>query len=107
MGWPPCGRVMGHWFSESERGITFSFWNTSHNLGGGVAGVIAAWAVSTFGGWQYAFYVPGALAAIGAVYLLIRMRDTPQSVGLPPVEEYRHDYPAAIHEGDSGKGSFV
>src|SRR5262249_22055452 len=38
MGWPPCGRVMGHWFSESERGLTFSMWNTSHNLGAGLIG---------------------------------------------------------------------
>jgi OPA family glycerol-3-phosphate transporter-like MFS transporter len=95
MGWPPCGRVMGHWFSESERGLTFSIWNTSHNLGGGIAGWLAAWAVDTYGGWQYAFYVPGAVAALGAGYLLWRLRDTPQSVGLPPVEEYRNDYPAA------------
>jgi len=28
-----------------------------------------------------------------AVYLVLRLRDTPQSVGLPPVEEYRKDYP--------------
>ena len=95
MGWPPCGRVMGHWFSESERGLTFSIWNTSHNVGGGIAGWLAAWAVDDFGGWQYAFYVPGAIAAIGAVYLFWRLRDTPQSVGLPPIEEYRNDYPAA------------
>lgn len=92
MGWPPCGRSMGHWFSEKERGLTFSIWNTSHNVGGGIAGVIAAEAAGYFGGWQYAFYVPGALALIGAVYLLWRLRDTPQSVGLPPVEEYRNDY---------------
>jgi OPA family glycerol-3-phosphate transporter-like MFS transporter len=93
MGWPPCGRVMGHWFSESERGLTFSIWNTSHNVGGGIAGILAAWSVQTFGGWQYAFLVPGALATIGAVYLFIRIRDTPQSVGLPPIEEYRNDFP--------------
>jgi OPA family glycerol-3-phosphate transporter-like MFS transporter len=95
MGWPPCGRVMGHWFSESERGLTFSIWNTSHNVGGGVAGWLAAWGVHTYGGWQYAFYVPGAVAAVGAVYLFWRLRDTPQSVGLPPIEEFRGDYPAA------------
>jgi OPA family glycerol-3-phosphate transporter-like MFS transporter len=95
MGWPPCGRVMGHWFSESERGLTFSIWNTSHNVGGGIAGWLAATVVDYYGGWQYAFYVPGALAAIGSIYLFLRLRDTPQSVGLPPVEEYRNDYPAA------------
>jgi OPA family glycerol-3-phosphate transporter-like MFS transporter len=92
MGWPPCGRSMAHWFSEKERGLTFSAWNTSHNLGGGIAGVIAAEGASRFGGWQYAFYFPAVLALIGAVYLLWRLRDTPQSVGLPPIEEYRNDY---------------
>jgi OPA family glycerol-3-phosphate transporter-like MFS transporter len=96
MGWPPCGRVMGHWFSESERGLTFSIWNTSHNVGGGIAGWLAAWAVHKFGGWQFAFYVPGALAALGAAYLFLRLRDTPQSVGLPPIEEYRNDFPAGL-----------
>lgn len=95
MGWPPCGRVMGHWFSESERGLTFSIWNTSHNLGGGVAGWLAASVVDYYGGWQYAFYVPGVVAAIGSAYLFLRLRDTPQSVGLPPIEEFRNDYPAA------------
>jgi OPA family glycerol-3-phosphate transporter-like MFS transporter len=98
MGWPPCGRVMGHWFSERERGLTFSIWNTSHNVGGGIAGWLAAWAVTEFGGWQYAFYVPGVIAVVGAMYLFARLRDTPQSVGLPPIEQFRNDYPVASHE---------
>lgn len=93
MGWPPCGRSMGHWYSERERGLTFSIWNTSHNLGGGVTGYLAGWAMQHWGGWEYAFFVPGVLAAIGGVYLLLRLRDTPQSVGLPPIEEYNNDYP--------------
>ena len=101
MGWPPCGRSMGHWFSERERGLTFSIWNTSHNLGGGVAGYIAAWSAFHWGGWQYAFYVPGVLATIGAVYLFLRLRDTPQSVGLPPIEEYNDDYPENHNDEDA------
>jgi OPA family glycerol-3-phosphate transporter-like MFS transporter len=32
------------------------------------------------------------------VYLIVRLRDTPQSVGLPPIEEYRNDFPAAAGE---------
>lgn len=94
MGWPPCGRLMGHWFSESERGLQFSIWNTSHNVGGGLAGVITAEAVIRFGGWQYAFFVPGAIALVGSLYLLWQLRDTPQSVGLPPIEEFRNDFTA-------------
>ena len=27
MGWPPCGRVMTHWFSQKERGTMMSIWN--------------------------------------------------------------------------------
>jgi len=88
MGWPPCGRSMGHWFSREERGLWFSVWNTSTNLGGGLAGALAGWAASYYGGWQYAFFVPGVIATIGAVYLFGRLCDTPQSVGLPPIEEY-------------------
>lgn len=94
MGWPPCGRSMGHWYSERERGFTFSIWNTATNVGGGLAGFVAATAAHRFGGWQYAFYVPGMLSLIGSVYLFLRLRDTPQSVGLPPIEEYNNDYPA-------------
>ena len=92
MGWPPCGRSMGHWFSERERGLTFSVWNTSHNLGGAIAGALAAWSVQYFHGWQAAFYVPGVITAIMSVYLFYRMVDTPQSQGLPPIEEYKDDY---------------
>jgi len=35
------------------------------------------------------FYAPGAVALAAAVYLLWRVRDTPQAVGLPPIEEFR------------------
>ena len=34
MGWPPCGRVMTHWFSVTERGTMMSIWNCAHNVGG-------------------------------------------------------------------------
>jgi OPA family glycerol-3-phosphate transporter-like MFS transporter len=91
MGWPPCGRSMGHWFSVRERGVFFSTWNTSHNVGGGIAGILAAYVAGLYG-WQAAFFFPGAIALIGAAYLFLRLRDTPQSVGLPPIEEYRNDY---------------
>lgn len=93
MGWPPCGRSLGHWYSVSERGTIFAFWNLAVNVGGALTGLIAAYS-TLWWGWRSAFYVPGVLAILCAVYLLLRLRDTPQSVGLPPVEEYRNDYPA-------------
>jgi len=102
MGWPPCGRSLGHWYSLRERGTVFAFWNIAHNVGGGLTGVIAAYSTAWMG-WRYAFYVPGILAILCAVYLLLRLRDTPQSVGLPPIEEYRNDYPAGAGSRDREK----
>lgn len=101
MGWPPCGRSMGHWYSEKERGFTFSIWNTSHNFGGAIAAALAGWSIQYFGGWQYAFFIPGIISGIGAFYILFRLVDTPQSVGLPPVQEYKNDYPADEKKGIS------
>ena len=40
-------------------------------------------------GWESAFYVPGAIACLAAIYLFWRMRDTPKSLGLPPIEEFK------------------
>lgn len=90
MGWAPCGRSLGHWYSVRERGTVFAFWNIAHNVGGGLTGLIAAYSTAWMG-WRYAFFVPGVLAVLCAVYLLLRLRDTPQSVGLPPVEEYKKE----------------
>ncbi|MDR3793348.1 MAG: MFS transporter [Terracidiphilus sp.] len=93
MGWAPCGRSLGHWYSIGERGTKFAFWNVAQNLGGGITGLVVAYSTAALG-WRSAFYVPGILAVVCAIYLVWRLRDTPQSVGLPPIEEYRNDYPA-------------
>ncbi|GBF51013.1 glycerol-3-phosphate transporter [Leptospira ryugenii] len=102
MGWPPCGRSLGHWYSVSERGKVFAFWNIAHNVGGGLVGVIASHSAANFG-WQYAFFVPGLIALFGSVYLFFRLVDTPQSVGLPPIEAYNNDYPKNHQSGHEGK----
>lgn len=94
MGWPPCGRTMTHWFSVSERGTKMAIWNCAHNIGGGVIAPICIWALSMYG-WQGMFYVPGVLAILGSFFIIATLRDTPQSVGLPSIEEYKNEYPAA------------
>jgi OPA family glycerol-3-phosphate transporter-like MFS transporter len=92
MGSGPCLRSLAHWYSVRERGTVFGFWNVSHNIGGAVAGIVAAQCTEHFG-WPSAFYVPGALALLCGVYVALRMSDTPQSVGLPPIEEYSEGRP--------------
>ncbi|PWU08342.1 MAG: MFS transporter [Verrucomicrobia bacterium] len=102
MGYGPCTRGLSHWYGAKERGAIFGFWNTSHNVGGGIAGYLAAQCAAHWG-WASAFYVPGAIATVCAIYLFWRMRDTPQSVGLPPIEEYQqtHAQSSTIHHPSS------
>lgn len=94
MGWPPCGRTMVHWFSDRERGTKMAIWNLAHNVGGMLAPLIASYSLLYGGTWKSAFYVPAVLAIITGIVVLVLMRDTPQSVGLPPIEEYKNDYPS-------------
>ena len=93
MGWPACGRVMVHWFSVKERGTMMSIWNVAHNVGGGLIGPIAIFGMEIFANWHSKFYFPGLIAIGVAIISHILVRDTPQSCGLPPIEEYKNDYP--------------
>ncbi|MGL4985075.1 MAG: glycerol-3-phosphate transporter [Plesiomonas sp.] len=93
MGWPPCGRTMVHWWSQKERGEIVSVWNCAHNVGGGMIGPLFILGMGWFNDWRSAFYVPAAAAVGVAIFAYLTMRDTPQSCGLPPIEEYKNDYP--------------
>lgn len=33
-GWPPCARILTHWYSRNERGFWWGLWNISINLSG-------------------------------------------------------------------------
>lgn len=111
MGWPPSGRTMVHWWSQKERGGVVSLWNVAHNVGGGLIGPLFLLGMGLFNDWHAAFYVPAAVALAVAVFAFVTMRDTPQSVGLPPIEKYKNDYPEgydASHEEEfSAKEIFV
>lgn len=104
MGWPPCGRVMTHWFSQKERGTWMSVWNCAHNVGGGLVGPMATYGAVWFGSWFYGanenlyflagtYLFPAATAFLIAIIAYLLLRDNPQSCALPSIEEYRNDYP--------------
>ena len=89
MGYPPGAKTMTNWFSVSERGVWWSWWNVSHNLGGGLIGPLAILGLSIFGVWQSLFYLPALIAIVLAFIMFYLMRDTPESQGLPPVDEWK------------------
>ena len=109
MGWPPCGRIMVHWFSPNERSFKMGIWNTSHTVGSGLMGNLAAWGTLLLGGffladigngvmveqsWRAVFVFPSGVAILLALFCWWALRDTPQSCGLPAIDKYRNDIPA-------------
>ncbi len=92
-GWPPITKQLTHWFSKRERGTWWSLCSTSHNVGGGLIPIIIAYALlynfTDISGWRYAMMVPGCTCIAVGLFLLNRLRDVPQSLGLPPIELYR------------------
>ena len=116
MGWPPCGRVMSHWFSTNERSFKMSIWNTAHNIGSsglawlatiGGGSILVACGFGAEEGWREAFIIPSiaALAVAGLCWWFIR--DTPESCGLPPIDKYRNDFSGAkAKKGEEDKIPF-
>lgn len=101
-GWPPCARFLTQWYSQNERGSWWSSWNVSHNVGAFAIPWIIGLSLEHFG-WRVAMYVPGILCIMGGLFLINRLRDTPQSLGLPPVEVYRNDFGGVTKDDLDGK----
>ncbi|MCP3672933.1 MAG: MFS transporter [Gammaproteobacteria bacterium] len=89
MGQPPCSRLLTQWFSPSEIGKQWGIWNMSHHLG--AAGILffGGYMVVYFETWRVVFFAPAVFAFLFALFLMNRLRDQPEDVGLPPIEEYQ------------------
>jgi sugar phosphate permease len=81
MGFPPCARLMTHWFPPERLATKMSIWNTSHSIGAGLVVVFCGYVVTM--GWRWCFWLPAVVALLVAGGLALTLRDTPSSVGLP------------------------
>ena len=109
MGWPPCGRIMAHWFSQNERSFKMSVWNVSHTIGSGSLGLITLGGVALFAAldisqtWRADFIVPSVVALLIALFCWWAIRDTPESMGLPSIQDYRKDYSGVKTKSKAGE----
>jgi OPA family glycerol-3-phosphate transporter-like MFS transporter/OPA family sugar phosphate sensor protein UhpC-like MFS transporter len=93
MGFPPCARLLTHWFAPKEFATKMSIWNISHSLGAGLILLLCGFVLVPWH-WRLCFLVPAGIALVCAVYLWFALPDTPPSVGLPEVEGTRTALPA-------------
>lgn len=97
-GFPPVAKSLSYWFSNSERGTKWSLWSTSHQVGVFAAVMLSGFVIDKFG-WKAAFFVPAVVCIITGIWLFERLRDKPQTLGLPDVEKYREE-PAKKEENE-------
>lgn len=86
MGAASCVVGLSRWFSDKERGSFYGFWSASHNIGEALTFIIVASVVSVLG-WRYGFFGAGMVGLIGTLIIWLFFHDTPQSKGLPAVNQ--------------------
>lgn len=86
MGAPPAIIALSRWYPLSRRGTFYGFFSLSHNLGEWLSFLFVGILVSV-AGWQWGFFGSALAGALGVVVIVLFLHDTPQSKGLPSVEE--------------------
>lgn len=103
MGAPPAIIALSRWYPLSKRGTYYGFFSASHNLGEFLSFLFVG-AVVGFCGWQWGFVGSSVAGVLGVATILLLMHDTPESKGLPPIEELTGEEPSGT-PGDRGKTS--
>ncbi len=94
----PGGVVaMTAWFSNRERGRAYGVWSTAHSIGEGLTFVVVGGLVTLLG-WQWGYWGPGLIGVVTAIGVYMLLKDRPQTLGLPPVNEWKNDKYAEASE---------
>ena len=92
MGAPPGVINLSRWFPMSKRGTYYGIFSSSPYIGEFLSFIIVGVVVSAFG-WEYGFIFSAIGGLVGAVIILVFVSDTPESKGLPSVQELSGEKP--------------
>jgi len=86
MGSPPGTISLSRWFPLKTRGTMYSIFSSTPQLGKAVSMIVTGFIVAAVG-WQWGFLAAAAAGVIGTLIALVFISDTPESRGLPSVQE--------------------
>ena len=86
MGSPPGVISLSRWFPQSKRGTFYSIFSARPYLGEFISFILTGLIVGAFG-WQWGFVVAAAAGGAGTVLILLTVSDTPESQGLPSIQQ--------------------
>lgn len=105
-GFPAVAKSLTYWYSNSERGTKWSLWSCSHQVGTFLSVMISGFMVAHWG-WKMAFFAPAILALVVAGWLYDRLRDRPQSLGLPDIETYNEEPTCKKNDAEEDNRTYV
>ncbi len=88
MGFPPIAKNLSYWFANKERGVKWSLWSSSHEVGTYISMILSGFLITHYG-WESVFYVPAFFAIIFCYFFYKNLQDKPVSIGLPDIEKYK------------------
>lgn len=86
MGSPPGTISLSRWFPLKRRGTMYSIFSSTPQLGKSVSMIMTGFIVAA-AGWQWGFLAAAAAGVMGLAVSLVFIADTPESEGLPSVQE--------------------
>ncbi len=86
MGAPPAVISLSRWFPLSRRGTFYSILCATPYLGKFLSFIVTGFVVASLG-WQYGFLFSAVGGLLGVAILLVFVSDTPESKGLPSVQD--------------------
>lgn len=105
MGWAPGSRVLSSWWSQAERGKVYG----AYVFAAGMASVLA-FTTSTVIlelelGWRWIFRLPVLLLLVGGITYYVLVRDRPEDMGFPPLEDESMSDNSPDRQSDDAKSS--
>ncbi|MEX0685684.1 MAG: MFS transporter [Balneolales bacterium] len=104
MGFPPSARLLSHWYTPKEFGRIWGIHSCSNQIGSALVFIAGGYMVLL--GWEFVFLIPSFLAFLGAFFLLNRLRDVPENMGLPPIEDYKGEKLKSLVKTDEKPKAF-
>lgn len=87
-----CGYIMGHTGTdmsadpEIRARVIENTRNITEGMDPAAAQAYVDNALLNIGAWHWAFWIPAFIAILGVIFIIVTLRDTPKSVGLPELE---------------------
>ena len=101
MGSPPGVISLSRWFPKSERGTWYSIFCATPYVGEFITFNLLGLLVASLG-WANCFIISSIIGAVGGAVALIFMSDTPESKGLPSIQDLSSEKTVAEDEKEVG-----